>query len=114
VSVKRTITEFYTDDLTGEAHDSVRSIRFSLNDANYEIDLTEENAAALGDVLQPFMMRARVLRPTRSGKGKVRNTRNRNESGLIREWARSNSYDIAERGRIPREILEAYDKQKTA
>jgi hypothetical protein len=102
------------DDIDGgEAEETVT---FALDGVSYEIDLSAPNAAKLRDAFAPYLGSARRVggrassgrgrRPaaTRSGGGSGRST------AEIREWARNNGYTVNERGRIPANVLEAYEK----
>lgn len=95
------------DDIDGGTADE--TVLFSLDGVNYEIDLTEKNAAELRDSLAKWVGHAR-----RAGGRKVSGRRPRTagagsgDAGKIREWARENGYTVSDRGRIPSEIAEAY------
>lgn len=52
-----------TDDLTGEEADL--TAKFSLDGTDYEIDLTNDNALKLRDVLAPFIGAARTTQRRR-------------------------------------------------
>jgi Lsr2 len=110
--VARQLIEQITDDLDGTKAD--RSVRFSLDDVNYEIDLSRKNAAAFAKAMKPYTDAARRVRPTTRGGRRSRTgsgTSRRNvESDLaaIREWAKQHGHAVAERGRIPAVVLAAY------
>jgi len=44
-----------------------------------------------------------IAEPGQSGSGAD------TDKGLVRAWARNNGYEIGHRGRIPAEVIEAYD-----
>jgi hypothetical protein len=104
----------YTDDLDGTGN--AKTILFAFEGQEYEIDLAEKNAKRLGDFLQEFIEKARPVdrRPQFSV---VRETSPRRRSGgsgrddiaEIRAWAEAQGMDVAPRGRIKKEIIEAYD-----
>lgn len=106
------------DDLDGTVLEvgSGETVLFSLDGTAYEIDLTEENAAALRDALAPFTAAARSV-SARGGSSPRRTTagaRTQKRSGQrdyapVREWAARNGYTVSERGRVPAAVLEAYD-----
>lgn len=90
------------DDLDGT--EPAESVRFGLDGADYEIDLNEDNAKQLREALSPFVGSARRLSGARrksSGSG--------GNASVVRTWARENGHEVPARGRIPREIREAYD-----
>ncbi|WP_427016123.1 histone-like nucleoid-structuring protein Lsr2 [Pseudarthrobacter sp. P1] len=94
------------DDVDGNAADE--TVRFALDGVNYEIDLSDSNAAQLRGALESYIGAGRRVtgRPVRAAKAAapVRS----NEVGLIRTWAKENGYPVRERGRIQAEIREAY------
>ena len=98
-----------TDDLDGSKAD--RTIAFAFEGTTYEIDLSKKNATAFEKVLAPYVSAARkapraASRGRRSGGSAARS--DKNELAAIREWARANGHDVADRGRISAEIREAY------
>jgi hypothetical protein len=107
------------DDLDGAQ--AAETISFGLDGAHYEIDLSEENAAALRDVLATYIAHARRAGRANSraanGNGAAGTPRrgrsaartDREQTAQIREWARNNGYKIGEKGRIPADILAAWE-----
>jgi hypothetical protein len=97
------------DDLDGtQAHET---IRFALNSASFEIDLSETNAAALRAVLAPYMNAGRKTSATRSKTGissTSASVRPSKDVTAIRVWARSAGHTVSDRGRVPLEIEQAY------
>ncbi len=101
------------DDLDGtELGDNAVTTRFSLNGAHYEIDLNESNQQKLADALAPFVAAGRRASAGaasgRSGAAKKRGGAKSNTSA-IREWANANGHTVGDRGRIPANIVEAYE-----
>lgn len=106
----------------GEAEETVS---FSLDGVAYEIDLSAGNAEALREVLAPYVGVARRIggRGSRGANGRAAGARGggggsgsarsgRSSDGNtsdIRQWARDNGYTVNERGRIPGNIVEAYN-----
>ena len=104
---QRTIVHL-VDDVTGE--DADETVAFALDGQPYEIDLSSDNAARLRDSLAEFVASARKptggssgARPARRG-----SARRANDTGDVRSWARENGFSISERGRIPSNVLDAY------
>ena len=92
------------DDIDGGTADE--TVTFALDGSSYEIDLTTANADKLRDALAPFIGHARRLaRSPKSGK-KSTTTSNAAE---VRAWAKSNGFNVPERGRIPLSVKEAFD-----
>ncbi|MFE7201398.1 Lsr2 family protein [Pseudonocardia alni] len=103
------------DDLDGGSADE--TIEFTVNNVAYEIDLNEAHAAELRDTLAPYIAAARrassdVGRPrrARAAAAAAMTAERRQHNNAIRAWARQNGYPIADRGRIPVEIVDAFDK----
>ncbi|MCU1688040.1 MAG: lysyl tRNA synthetase-like protein [Amycolatopsis sp.] len=104
------------DDIDGaEAH---QSVKFGLDGIEYEIDLSDDNAADLRDSLARFVEYAR-----RTGGRKVQRSAGggdellparRERTQQIRSWARENGYAVSERGRISAEVLDAFTAAETA
>jgi nucleoid-associated protein Lsr2 len=108
------------DDLDGSSTDDIETVHFALDGADYEIDLNPDHTDALRDVFAEFISSAR-----RTG-GRVKHIRvaprvdtstskgsasNREQTHAIREWARKNGHQVADRGRIPAAIVTQFNKQ---
>lgn len=100
------------DDIDGSVASS--TVGFSLDGKSYELDLSDKNAGKLRDVLAPFVASARRLggraRRTSGSAPTVARSTDRQRTTAIREWARKNGHEVADRGRIPANIVEAYEK----
>jgi hypothetical protein len=94
------------DDVDGG--EAAETVAFALDGANYEIDLSEDNAAKLRDELAPWIAHARRVRaggtrPSRpAGPGA--------SSHAIRAWAQSQGLPVSRRGRVPVEVRSAYEE----
>jgi hypothetical protein len=95
------------DDLSGEDADA--TVRFSVDGADYEIDLTAAHAAELRGLLEKYVVHARRLRGTPGGRGARTVPAGREETRKIRDWARAHGYNPSARGRISQDIQQAYD-----
>ncbi|QIG40077.1 Lsr2 family protein [Microbacterium sp. 4R-513] len=118
----RRIVHQLVDDLDGTVLEvgEGETVLFSLDGNAYEIDLTDENAAELRNALARYVEAARSV--SRSGGrsssasqsgggggGRKRRRSGQQDFGPVREWAKSNGYQVSERGRVPASVLEAYD-----
>lgn len=100
----RTVVE---SDLSGKP-DAV-TVTFGLADTWYEIDLTDEEQKQLEQKLKTYLASSR--KATKSGeKRRVVPHTTVEEREQIRVWAKEQGYDFAERGRIPKLVMAAYDK----
>lgn len=108
------------DDVDGSVAES--TVEFGLDGVNYTIDLSPENATKLREGLAMYVGRAR-----RSGGRQRRGTKarqlvsatsspansgpiDRERSRAIRMWAREQGTQVSDRGRIPTDVVAAYDK----
>lgn len=98
------------DDIDGTVLDpDSPSESFSLNGTNYVIDLSEENASRLKEALAPFIAVAAIGRSTAQPRKSIPTTASRTkELEAIRAWARSAGHEVANTGRIPKSVLDAY------
>lgn len=93
------------DDITGE--EAAETITFGLDGVTYEIDLTTENARQLREQLGTYVDKGRKLRG-RAGAPQRSKATARDETHQIREWAAKNGFNPSSRGRISKNIVEAY------
>jgi nucleoid-associated protein Lsr2 len=120
MSIKQTVIK--TCDLHPD-REGAETIEFSLDGTGYEIDLSEEPARMLRDVLQPYIDAGRrkpTKLPTATDKparGEVTATAKakRDKLATIREWARSRpefANLVTDRGRVRAEIVQAWEKDQ--
>jgi hypothetical protein len=106
---RRTIDLLF-DDLTQQpiADGEGQTISFAFAGIAYQIDLTNENSKAFGEVMAPYIAAARRadLQP------QLQETREQLKSprarARVREWAAANGLEVAARGRIPDDVVTAY------
>jgi hypothetical protein len=99
------ITVELQDDLDGGPADE--TVRFGVDSAEYEIDLSKKNAAAFRRKLAPFIDHAR-----KAGRGQRRRAgraASRERSGDIRAWAKDQDIAVSARGRIPASVVAQYE-----
>ncbi len=84
-------------------------MRFGVGGAEYEIDLSEKNAAKLRRQLAPFVDHAR--RASGQPHRPVRTAASRRRSRDIRAWAQAQGIQLSERGRIPAGIAAQYEAE---
>ena len=100
------------DDLDGS--EAAETVNFGLDGANYEIDLSPDNATKLREALALYVGHGRRTGGRRkgSGQGTATSARSGGTSGPpaseIRAWARENGFDVPERGRVSSEVREAF------
>ena len=102
------------DDVDGS--EAAETVSFSFEGKAYELDLSEKNAKKLRKALEPFVAAARRSggggrRRQRGSSGTPRGGGDRERTANIRKWAREHGHQVADRGRIPSSVIEAYEKQ---
>lgn len=104
---------FLVDDLDG-TQDDVSTVQFALDGRNFEIDLSARNDERLREKLAKFLNAATpakqsAARPAKRTVKAVAAPASRDQTQAIRDWARSNGYDVSSRGRISKAIQEAFN-----
>ena len=92
----------YVDDLDGSEAEG--TVRFSLDGAQYEIDLNAAHATELRDALAPYVEAGRKV-PRRTGRNRGKAAARRASSNEVRDWARTNGVEIKNRGRVPADVV---------
>jgi uncharacterized membrane protein len=99
-------------------------VTFTWDGESYELDLSKKNRTAFEKALKPYIDAARrssgrgrgnrrAASSTAAKRGRGRASRSGGSSssldlGAVRAWASQNGYQVSSRGRISREIVEAY------
>ncbi|MBH1934967.1 Lsr2 family protein [Streptomyces sp. AV19] len=97
------------DDLDGGEADE--TVTFALDGKSYEIDLTTANADKLRGLLEPYAKNGRRTGGRSAGRARGRAaSAGSPDTAKIRAWAKENGYNVNDRGRVPAEIREAYEK----
>ena len=107
------VTVTIIDDLDGESA-AAETVAFGLDGVSYTIDLSEKNATKLRNVLEPWVSSATKVGGRRKASGnpaKIAAKVDKEQLGPIREWARSNGYEVSPRGRVPQHIVDAYNSK---
>ena len=111
------VTVTLVDDLDGT--EAEETVEFGLDGASYQIDLSEDNAERLRDALSEYVDHARrsggrkravASRPA-PGRPARPATADREQNQAIRAWARKQGMKVSDRGRIPSEVIDAYNSQ---
>jgi hypothetical protein len=103
------VTVTFVDDLDGSTA-ADETLTFTLGGVSYEIDLSTKHAKKLRAALQPWIQAARRVggRRRTSIIGASRTPIQPEESAAIRLWAGKHGYQVASRGRIPTEVVNAF------
>lgn len=106
----------YIDDLDGTTltEGDVKVVHFSFNGRDYVIDLSAKNAQKFEEVLRPYIENATVdaeaaTRARRRSAANPNAAQTRERNRKIRKWAQDQGMDVADRGALPKSIIEAYE-----
>ena len=100
------IQTLFIDDIDGGAADG--TVRFGLDGADYEIDLSGEHSDELRTALGKYIEHSRKIGGTTRRAGRGGRGANGIDAAKVREWAKGNGYDIKERGRVSADLVEKY------
>ena len=92
----------YVDDLDGS--DAEGTVRFSLDGAQYEIELNVAHATELRGALAPYVEAGRKV-PRQAGRNRGKAAAKGVNSNEVRDWAKTNGVAINNRGRVPAEVM---------
>jgi len=92
------------DDMDGG--DADVTIAFVIEGDSYSIDLSKENADRFYEAVCPYITAAKKNTKISAIQGEIAAVEQR---AAIRDWAKKAGYDVSERGRIPIDIVEAYE-----
>jgi hypothetical protein len=96
------------DDIDGG--EATETVSFGIDGTTYEIDLSDKNAAKLRDALAPYLGHGRKVSGGRRGARKAGGSASLGPSPrLVRDWARSNGHVVSDRGRVPADVIAAYE-----
>ena len=104
---RTTVTLF--DDFDGST-DGVRTVTIGLDRQTVELDLSEANYEKVRDFLTPYLDAGRKTGSTSSAstRRKPSSSDGKQDTQSIREWAEANGHQVSARGRIKKEIVDAY------
>ena len=120
-SMAQKTTVSLVDDLDGESV-ADETVEYAIDGVTYQIDLSNDHAEALREIFAPYIAAARRTggrarsgsggrgRSSSSG-GPVSNAAGRGREALkaIRDWAKSSGWSVSDRGRLPNNVVEAYE-----
>lgn len=103
----------YSDDITKEVSDDVKTYNFGWLGNYGEIDLNKDNFEYYNEIFQTLFKHGRSGKQlAQAPKQKVNDARTqrqkREESQALREWAIANGYSVSTRGRPRKAVIEAY------
>jgi hypothetical protein len=108
--VAQKVTVSLSDDLDGSQ--ATGTVEFALDGKTYEIDLSDSNASKLRKVLSPYVDAGRRpsgrARRGRAAAASSTTVAHRERTMEIRKWAVENGFQVANRGRVSADVVEAY------
>ena len=100
------IQTLFIDDIDGGPAEG--TVRFGLDGADYEIDLSAAHSEELHKVLAGYLAHARKAAGSARRGPRGRRRADVPDTRKVREWAKGQGIDIRERGRVPAEVIEKY------
>ena len=94
------------DDLDGGEADG--TVRFGLDGAEYEIDLSAAHSDELRQALGLYLAHARRAGGTSRGAARARRGGGAVDTATVREWAKGQGIEVKGRGRVPADVVEQY------
>lgn len=102
------VQTLFIDDIDGGEAEG--TVRFALDGAEYEIDLSAQHSDELHKALTNYITHARKVagaQRQRAARGR-RSAASSLDTAKVREWAKQNGLDIKDRGRVPADVVEKY------
>lgn len=98
----------FIDDIDGGEAEG--TVRFAVDGAEYEIDLSTKHSDELRDSLKNYIAHARKVAGSSRRGTTARGGRKASamDTVAVRAWARENGFDIKERGRVPADLVAKY------
>jgi hypothetical protein len=101
------IQTLFIDDIDGGEAEG--TVRFALDGAEYEIDLSTKHNEELRSALGTYVSHARKLGGTaRRSSGRTVRKPSAVDTVAVRAWARKSGFDIKDRGRVPADLVAKY------
>jgi hypothetical protein len=109
MEMAKKVTVSFVDDFDGKTA-ADETVAFTLDGVAYEVDLSTKNAKKLRAALQPWIEAGRRVGGRRRSSiiGASRTVTEPRESVAIRVWARNHGYQVARRGTIRADVVDAF------
>ena len=107
IVLARLVVTPLVDDLDSDG--ATETVAFGYRGVNYEIELSEKSAAALDEVLAPYLAHARRVR-TKPPAPRRSTAKSSASAGPreVRAWAKSQGIAVSDRGRISADVMRQY------
>lgn len=103
------VTVQIVDDLDGAVLDEYETVTWAVDGKAYEFDTSPKNAEKFRTVLAKYRDASRRSGRTVASARTATPTRPADQTRAIRQWATSNGFEVNARGRIPTDVVEAFD-----
>lgn len=104
---QKTIVRLVDDLDNRELNGDGQTVTFGFQKTEYEIDLSEQNVQRLHDALAPFIAAGRRVNGRSNGSASPAKA-DHAQLQAMRQWAKENGMKVSDRGRVSREVQEAY------
>ncbi|NLG48250.1 Lsr2 family protein [Gordonia sp. (in: high G+C Gram-positive bacteria)] len=105
---KKTVIQI-VDDIDGAELDEYETVRWSLDGKSYEFDTSPEHAEEFRNHVATYVAASRSTGGRQAGRRQAATGRSANNTRAVRQWASENGYTVSDRGRIPADIVAAYE-----
>ncbi|GEE03837.1 protein lsr2 precursor [Gordonia spumicola] len=107
---KKTVIKI-VDDIDGAEllDDEYETVRWSIDGKSYEFDTSPEHAEEFRNHVATYVAASRIVNRAQQRRPATGGTRPAANTRVIREWANANGFTVSDRGRIPADVLAAYE-----
>ena len=105
---KKTVIKI-VDDIDGAELDEYETVRWSVDGKNYEFDTSPEHAEEFRNHVATYVAASRIVGRGTSPRRAAGSSRASGNTRAVREWANANGFPVSDRGRIPADVLTAYE-----
>ncbi|GAA4672555.1 Lsr2 dimerization domain-containing protein [Gordonia humi] len=106
---KKTVIKI-VDDLDGVELDEYETVKWSLDGKSYEFDTSPQHAEEFRNHVASYIAASRsVGRAPQRRNATTAAARPAANTRVIRQWANENGFTVSDRGRIPADVITAYE-----
>lgn len=105
---QKTIVRLVDDLDNRELNGDGQTVTFGFQKTEYEIDLSEQNVQRLHDALAPFIAAGRRVGNRAGGSSTGAPKADHAQLQAMRQWAKEHGMKVSDRGRVSKEVQEAY------